>query len=311
MEHETGVYIDGHKLEPIRLNTYPSVDDEGGVGDFDQYRVAVGILTLHFFLDEHSVVKIDSAAYLDLEIEEDNDDENHAWVTVTNSSSYRDTFTGNCVLSNTVTNACNIVNSDISRSSMQTARLHPLVNQTVISSRLENATISDGSFVLNSSIINSTVHTEGQARIEGSTMKNSSFSSKGALVLEGSKFNDASVHAANFIRIIDSRLNEMYLKVDDCHIPNRLYFFSLDFPNLTLYCYQTGNDEFAITRQGGGFNVPVDDPEFEAKLTELLVDCELALPKDIYHYVVDCIRSRRRIIQVLWAEFERTLGDPI
>mgnify|MGYP003407371500 CR=1 FL=1 len=312
MQKETGLYLDGHRLEPVRINTYPTIDEDAGPGDFEQYRVVVGVLTLHFFLDASSAVKIDSTAYLDLEIDEDNDDDNHTWVILKNSYSYRDSFTGNCTLDTAVTNSCTVVNSHIGRSSIKSAELHPLVNLKIISSSLDNATLSDGTVVINSSIVNSTVYTEGQgAHIEGSTLKNASLSSKGILHLEGCKFNDTSIHAINFVRIIDSRLNGIYLKIDDCHIPNRLYFFPIEFPNLSLYCYQTGSDELAITRQGGGFDVPVDDPAFKKKLTELLIDCELAMPDDILDYITDCINSRKRIIQVLWAEFERTLGDPI
>ena len=312
MQKEIGLYLDGHRLEPVRTNTYPTIDEDAGAGDFDQYRVLVGVLTLHFFLDKNSSAKIDSTAYLDLEIDEDNDDDNHAWVILKNSHSYRDTFTGNCTLDNAVTNSCTVANSHIGRSSIRTAELNPLVNLRIINSSLDNATISEGSLVGNSSIVNSTVRTEGQgAHIEGSTLKNASLSSKGVLHLEGCKFNETCIHAINFIRIIDSRLNGIYLKIDDCHIPNRLYFFPIEFPNLLLYCYQTGNDELAITRQGGGFDVPVGDPEFDKKLYELLVDCEMAMPDDILDYIEDCICSRSRIIQVLWAEFERTLGDPI
>lgn len=312
MQKETGLYLDGHKLDPVRVNTQPSIEEDSGSGEFDQYRVIVGVLTLHFFLDSSSAVKMDSIAYLDLEVEEGNDDDNHAWVTVKNSHSYRDSFTGNCVLDNVVTNSCTLVNSHLSRSSIRTAELHPLVNLRVVNSLLENATVSADSLIVNSSIINSTVHTEAPgAHIEGSTLKNVSFSSKGMLHLEGCKFNDTSVHAIEFIRIVDSRLNGVYLKIDSCHIPNRLYFFPIDFPNLTLYCYQTGNDELALTRQGGGFDVSVEDAEFEKKLNELLVDCELVMVDDIFSYIMDCIDSRKRIIQVLWVEFERTLGDPI
>lgn len=312
MKHETGLFLDGHQLEPVRTNTYPSIDEDAGDGEFSQYRVVIGILTVHYFLDATSVVKIDSSHYLDLDIEEDNDDDNHAWVIVKNSSTYRDAFTGNCTLYNSVTNNCKVKNSDISRSSLKISELHPLVNLSVSGSRLENATISDGSTILNSSIINSTVVTEGPGvYVEGSTLKNSSFSAKGTLHLSGCKFNETSVHAINFVRICDSRMNEMYMKIEDCHIPNRLYFFSIDFPSVTLYFYQTGSDAFAITRQGGGFDMNVDDPEFREKLKELLIDCEQLLPDDTVKYVMDSIRSRRNLIQALWAEFERGLGDPI
>lgn len=312
MKHETGLFLDGHQLDAVRTNTNPSVDDDAGDGEFSQYRVVVGILTVHFFLDHMSVVKIDSSHYLDLDIDEENDDDNHAWVIVRNSSSYRDAFTGNCTLYNSVTNNCKVTNSDISRSSLKISELHPLVNLSISGSRLENATISDGSTILNSSVINSTVHTEGTGVwVEGSTLKNSSFSARGTLYLNGCKFNETSVHAINFVRICDSRMNEMYMKIDDCHIPNRLYFFSIDFPSLTLYCYQTGSENFAITRQGGGFDMNVDDEEFRGKLKELLIDCEQLLPDDTVKYVMDSIRSRRNLIQALWAEFEKSLGDPI
>lgn len=300
MENVAGLFLDGHQVDPNRTNTTPSVEEDAESGEFDYYRVVVGVLTLHFFLDEKSSVKIDSTAYLELEIPEDNDDDIHAWVSLKASNSYRDAFTGSCVLQNASTNRCTIVNSDISRSSAITGMRYPLVNMGIVDSRLENATISDGASIHSSSIINSDVHTPGTgAIIEGTILKNSSLSSGEDLVLSGSRFVDTGIHAAGVLRIQDGHMHGLYLKPGDCDIPDRFHFFIMDLPKVMLCFYQTASGEPAITRQGGGFDMQVNDPEFKQKLTELMVECEQPLPEDAVQYVLDSVASRLKLTKLL------------
>lgn len=310
MKNEYGVFLDGFKLEPSHTDLIPALTEDIHTEDYKYYRVAVGILTLHFFLDEFSCVKIDSSAYLDLEIPEDNDDDVHAVVTLDYANSYRDAFTGNCTLINVNTNSCTITNSTIRSSAPKKSEIDPLINLRVTNSILRNATVSEGSSVENSSIVNSTVHTKGAgARVESTTMKNSFFTSHGVLDLDNCRFNDTRVYCNGFIRIVNTNMPGLCLKVPDCNIPDRFSFFTLVMPSGTLHFYQTGSDDFAITQDGGDFNVGTQDPLFTTKLKELFDLLEQPLADDAVQYVIDSAKSRMDLLSKLNDHFSKTLGD--
>lgn len=310
MKNEHGVFLDGYKLEPSHTDLIPVLSEDIRTEDYDYYRVAVGILTLHFFLDKFSCIKIDSSAYLDLEIDEENDDDNHAVVTMDYANSYRDAFTGSCALINVNTNSCTITNSTIRSSSPKKSEIDPLVNLRVTNSILRNAVVSEGSSVENSSIVNSTVHTKGPgARVESTTMKNSFFTSNGVLDLDSCRFNDTRIYCNGFIRIINTSMPGLCLKVPDCHIPDRFYFFTLNMPSGTLHFYQTGTDDFAITQDGGDFNVDVQDPLFATQLKELFDLLEQPIPDDAVQYVVDSVNSRIALLSKLLDQRLKILGD--
>lgn len=304
---ESNVTLDGHPVESILLDDNPELLEltpdliEFATNtETSYYRVEVGALTLHYFVDSASTVKIDSSMYDELVFAEDNDDDMHCWVTFKNSNSYRDAFIGRCTLTNSSTDHCLISNSDISDTPLNDEVINSLKDSRIVGSWLSGVIISENSVVQNSGIINSVITTGGTGLdIEESTIFESTIHSGDAFKLVGTKLEGCLINAEGSLGLQDVSLTKVALNVPDIQVNNRFAFFTVAFPKTTLHFYETASGNYAYARDGVAWNAVVGDTDFNPRMLSMFVACDQYAPDAALEYAYDSAISRIKTLNVL------------
>lgn len=293
---EYGVFVDGVKQEPAVIGVRP---ERGMRDDFCYYKVEFPSVeaSLILYLDPISRVVVNSQRYIDNVHKMGCTNDNYSIVVVEDSESTGDLFLGNSSLSGAITMDCELLNATIEVSDPE-KETFILKGATVESSTLYDTCIWGKATISDSELSDSAIEGRDGTRLVSANIRNSSLFSIGPIDISEAWVIDSHLSGAKFLTVEQTKLKDVTIRAQSINLASIFHTMQIDLPGETLRFFRMGNKSYAICDKEG-FWATRDFKEFDVRILDFMRNTRQTNPEDLAQYVVDCVDSRIKVIEML------------
>lgn len=293
---EYGVFVDGVKQEPAVIGVRP---ERGMRDDFCYYKVEFPSVeaSLILYLDPTSRVVVNSQRYIDNVDKMGCTNDNYSIVVAEGSESTDDLFLGNCTLYGAVTMDCWLLNATIEVTDHE-KESHVLKGVAVESSTLSDVCIWGKATIADSELSDSAIEGRNGTRLVSANIRNSSLFSTGPIDISEAWVIDSHLSGDKFLTVEQTKLRDATIRAQSINLANIFHTFQIDLPDQTLRFFRMGNKSYGVCDKEG-FWVTRDFKEFGVRILDFMRNNKQSNPDDLAQYVVDCVDSRIKVIEML------------
>lgn len=310
-----GVYLDGTKINSLGALANPVRKarlTELGSG-FECYVFPVGQWLLEYYLCPESTVEVDSARYLTLQRDEDEEVEDHAVgrVIFEKTASYHSTFIGDCELRNVIVSESHLETTELSLEEGFHPEFNIYIQLEAVDCQICNAYLTNGTV-----LSDCWLHDVGMISLNkepvSATMcevQHSKFYTNGIIELKLVAAFNTHINVKDLLKVSSVYWTKVRITGQSINVPSAMFFLEVTLPRIKLFVYKTAEDKWNIAPdiQGDRYSIEVDDPGLEATLESAFQERGQIDTESCLQYLYDCIKSRNTILENI-GRFQEQLG---
>lgn len=294
--NERGVFVDGVQQEPAVIGVRP---ERGMRDDFNYYKVEFPSVeaSLILYLDPTSRVVVNSQRYIDNVGKMGCTNDNYSIVFLEDSESTDDLFLGNSSLFGAVTMECELTNVTIEVTDKE-KDIFVLKGATIESSTLADTCVWGKANIKDSELVESAIEGRKRVCLMSAHVRNTSLFSTGGIDITEACVINSHLRGECGLTVEQTKLEGVIIRAPRINLTSIFHTFQIQLPDVTLRFFRVANKSYAVCSDEG-FWVAHGFQEFEEQILTYMVLCKQPNPEDMTRYVVDCVDSRIKVIEML------------
>lgn len=292
-----GLYVDGVLQEPVERNVRP---DRSMNDHFSRYVVSIGEdqdNKVILYLDPNCLVKINSQRYLNNIERMYCTNGGYTTVIAEGIVSDDDLFLGNNTLYGTSTKGCELLNVELIVTNGVREK-YELVGAVITNSRLVDTEVKGEVTMHDSDFFESSIQcTYGE--FQKVTLVNSSLFTRTIMHVGSASLLECALYASeDDLFVSECVLDKVIVWVPRLSLLGIFYTFLLEFPRFKLRFVRMAKGEYALCDESGWF-VKIPFEGLGKRISEYLCRFEQPHPESITHYILDCVASRIKVLEMI------------